>query len=90
MPLAVDLDLLLVDGQGQDLGDDGREVWELEDRLLRPLDVIQETLIMALPFSAMHEKAEHCDALAAEKQEDVPEMLRPFADLKNKMNEPGP
>ena len=38
-------------------------VWELDEPQLRPIDVIDELLVMAMPFSAMHDDAKQCTLL---------------------------
>lgn len=85
MPLAVDLDLLLV--QGGATGVDGQEVWELSGDTVRPLDIIEEALIMAMPFSAMHESAQQCEALPLRTVSEEGGAVRPFANLKAQMDD---
>ena len=87
MPLAVDLDLLLVQEQGGVTGVEGQEVWELSGDTIRPLDIIEEALIMAMPFSAMHESAQQCEALPLRTESEEGGTLRPFANLKAQMDD---
>lgn len=63
------------------------DVWEIDDTTIRPLDILEEALIMALPLSALHEAGEGCDALgdAASAQSD--ETIRPFAGLRSTMSD---
>lgn len=77
--------LLLVFGQNVE-GYEDYEVWELEDRTLRPIDVVEELLVMALPLSAMHADAASCKALP-QVQRHEQETTRPFAALRKQMNE---
>jgi uncharacterized protein len=82
LPLETELRLLFdVGGSGIDAGD-GYEVWELEDQRLRPLDVVEEALVMALPLAAMHADAE-CSAATADEREKA---TRPFANLRGQMD----
>ena len=70
---------------------DGYENWELEDDKLRPLDLVDELLVMALPFAALHDEAS-CRRAAAATDAVSEEPLRPFADLRAQMeaaSEPG-
>jgi len=62
----------------------GYEAWELDDTLLRPLDVVEETLIMALPMSPMHASTEACGPLidGIGPKPAATDRVRPFADLK--------
>jgi uncharacterized protein len=84
LPLLVAMKLLFASGDSTTADDDGLEVWELEEETLRPLDVVEEALIMAMPLAAMHEEEDGChgpdavDAGAGEK-------IRPFAALKAQM-----
>ncbi len=86
MPVVADLDLLLMRADGGDIGNDGQEVWEIEEETIRPLDLIEEALIMAMPFSALHETAEQCEAAPAVENSGG-ETVRPFADLKAQMDD---
>jgi len=82
LPLAVKLRLLF--GAEQSAGDGGYEVWELKEDKLCPADVVEEALIMAMPFSARHDFDTHC--VKADAVEDRAEKtVRPFADLKSQM-----
>jgi len=65
---------------------DEYEVWELEESTLRPQDIVEELLIMALPFSAMHVDSASCKALSA-KADDSEELTKPFADLRAQMTQ---
>jgi uncharacterized metal-binding protein YceD (DUF177 family) len=62
------------------------EVWELEDSLLRPLDVLDEALVMAMPFAAMHASEADCGPLAREARE-TREGSRPFANLRSQLRD---
>ena len=63
---------------------DGFESWELEGDSVRPLDLVDELLVMALPFAALHDDADcHRAAAATGTVADAP--LRPFADLRAQM-----
>ena len=87
LPLQVEVDLLLLELDQEVDGYDDYEVWELEERLLRPLDIVEELLIMALPFSAMHTESAACRALPANEQGGAEEMTTPFAALREQMAE---
>jgi DUF177 domain-containing protein len=83
LPLAVELKLVFARGAGAFEGE-GYEVWELDDDDLRPLDLVEETLIMALPFTVRHGRGEACDGSprAADAATDT---VRPFASLRDRM-----
>ncbi|MBT8078326.1 MAG: DUF177 domain-containing protein [Gammaproteobacteria bacterium] len=85
LPLVLDLDLLLAQGAAGE----GREVWELDGDTVRPLDVIEESMIMALPLSAMHAPGAGCDEPANVAHRPADNLVRPFADLKAQMDGDG-
>ncbi len=85
LPLEAEADLLLLAlEQGAD-GYDEYEVWELQETLLRPKDIVEELLIMALPFAAMHTESAACKALAAPEAADAERKTTPFAALREQM-----
>jgi uncharacterized metal-binding protein YceD (DUF177 family) len=85
LPLEAEVELLLL-GLDQDVdGFDELEVWELEESLLRPQDIVEELLIMALPFAAMHKDTTSCRALASVATESAEKMTSPFAALRDQM-----
>jgi len=64
----------------------GYEVWELEQPTFRPVDLVEEALIMALPMAPMHANADDCGTLAAGLSEagaSDGEVTRPFAGLRS-------
>jgi uncharacterized metal-binding protein YceD (DUF177 family) len=91
LPLSVSLKMLLVRA-GDDIGGyDEFESWEIEEDQIRPFDIVEEALIMALPLLSMHPSRDQCgplaeniasESVASESEETV----RPFADLKSRMN----
>jgi uncharacterized protein len=85
LPLEVEANLLLLELEQEADGYDDYEVWELEEKLLRPLDIVEEMLIMAMPFSAMHAESLACRALSPGKGESAEEMTTPFAALRDQM-----
>ena len=64
------------------------DVWELEEPTLRPVDIVDEALVMALPLSPMQENSEY-PAAAAEEPEEREDTIKPFADLRAQMNKIG-
>ncbi len=88
MPLETELRFVFPGGQknndeyNDELG--GYEVWELVEETLRPLDLVEEGLIMAMPFSTMHTDSVECSRLEM-KTKGVQKTTMPFADLKAQM-----
>lgn len=82
------LKLLLVEQGSAATEGAGYEAWELDDTLLRPLDVVEETLIMALPMSPMHVSIEACGPLVEQigSKPAATDTVRPFADLKARID----
>jgi len=58
----------------------------LDEGTLRPLDLLEEALIMAIPLAAMHVDDAVCKQ-AAEIAEAVTETTQPFAMLKSQMEQ---
>lgn len=63
------------------------EIWELDERTLQPLDIVEESLVMAIPLAPRHESEESCVALENEVTESGAEMAHPFADLRSQIDE---
>lgn len=79
-----DFDMLLMQASETQSVDEALEVWELEQDTLRPLDMVEELLVMSMPFAAVHENAEDCGALRpgrTEPADRAQDKVRPFADL---------
>jgi len=79
LPLRVELRLMF-----GDVAADGYEHWELDDGTLCPADLVDEALVMALPFAAMHDADNDCVALTVAGEKPAP-MKTPFANLKTQM-----
>jgi uncharacterized protein len=62
---------------------DDRDVWEIDEASIRPLDILEEALIMALPLAAMHGPGEGCDAAEGAAPAETAETHRPFAGLRS-------
>jgi len=75
--------LVDTDLEGSDIAD--FEAWELSSDTVRSLDLVEESLIMALPFAPVHTEEGSCKALLRATKQVAPEMIRPFADLRSKM-----
>lgn len=82
LPLAADFRHVLAAG-GEEYSSYG--VWELADDTVRPVELVEEALIMALPMSAAHESIAECGALADridQEQGLAQDTARPFAALR--------
>jgi uncharacterized metal-binding protein YceD (DUF177 family) len=84
IPLEVELRLRLGGDAAGTEDDDRYETWELEEDTLRPLDLVEEALIMAIPLAAMHVDDAVCKQPAA-IAEAVRETTQPFAMLRSQM-----
>ncbi|NCF72602.1 MAG: hypothetical protein GWP67_03760 [Gammaproteobacteria bacterium] len=83
-------ELLLLDAQDDAQGYEDIEVWELDERTVRPQDIVEELLIMAMPFSAMHDNMAECKALLSDDSstdESVEKPVKPFAALRLQMTQ---
>lgn len=81
LPLSVELKFRF--GGDESVDGEGYETWELEEETLRPADLVEEALIMAMPLAAMHDN-DDCHRPAAEGG-GAEEKTRPFAALKAQM-----
>ena len=75
--------LLVRLGDSLDVAD--YEVWELEEETLQLADIVEESLVMAMPLAPTHESMESCVALAVENTDSGSETARPFADLRSQL-----
>ena len=82
--LDTSIDMLLV-APAESASVDGHEVWELDDDAVRLVDVVEESLVMAMPLAPTHEIGEQCMALDAEDTNSGSETVRPFADLRSQL-----
>lgn len=64
---------------------DGFERWELDDATIRPIDVVDELVTLALPLSVRHDDAA-CRMEAATPVAET-ETISPFANLRAQMDE---
>jgi uncharacterized metal-binding protein YceD (DUF177 family) len=90
LKLSIEPVLLLLDAEDVAEGFEDLEVWELAERAVRPQDVVEELLIMAMPLSAMHDNTTECKALASadsSTDEKIEELVNPFANLRSQMKQ---
>ena len=65
----------------------GSEAWEVDSDEVRPLDLAEEALVMALPLAATHEPPENCGSLVTIEADAEGAVSTPFADLRSQMEE---
>jgi hypothetical protein len=85
LPVIADVELVFDDGRTAAGKDSSFEVWELAEETVRPLDIVEEILIMALPFAAMHPDV-NCAGQVADIVEEL-QTTKPFANLKSQMRD---
>ena len=96
LQLEIEPKLLLLEMQQAVDGYDDCEVWELDEQTLQPQGIVEELLIMAMPFSAMHDNIADCkallsadlsDDLSADSSDDdgTEKLVKPFAALRSQM-----
>jgi uncharacterized protein len=85
LSLDAQLKLLLLMPGGEATAFGEYEIWEATEETVRPLDIVDEALVMALPMSAAHENATECGPLAEKVRMDEAGKNRPFADLRSRM-----
>jgi uncharacterized metal-binding protein YceD (DUF177 family) len=79
LPLQAELRLIFGDGDS-----DEYEHWELDGDMLCPAELVDEAMIMALPFAATHANDSECVAITVADENPKP-VRTPFADLKAQM-----
>lgn len=85
LALSVELKLLLPQPGVTPAECDGYEIWESDEQDVRLADIIEEALIMAMPFSALHELSDDCSMLTEEGPADDRDTVQPFANLRSQM-----
>jgi len=86
--LNAQLKLMLLIPGGDAAAFEEYEIWETAEDTVRPLDIVDEALIMAMPLSAAHDDSAMCGPLAKKLLAEEPGKVRPFADLKSQMRDP--
>jgi len=87
LELDVGLNLLLPPTGAAPDEHEGLEVWEFDENDVRPADIVEEALIMALPLSALHESSDNCAAISVDDPSDESRKTRPFEDLQSLMTQ---
>ncbi len=87
LPLKASLRYVLVPYKDRADTLDDYETWELTEKTVLPLEIVEEALLMAMPFPALHESTEQCGPIAQEFLPESAETVRPFADLKAQLDE---
>jgi len=85
LSLDAQLKLLLLMPGGETAAFEEYEIWETAEDTVRPLDIVDEALVMAMPLSPAHEDSTMCGPLAAKLKSEESKMVRPFANLKSQM-----
>lgn len=89
--LATAVRLLLVEAGEGVASHDGLELWELDSGEARPLDIVDEALVMAMPLAVRHAELDDCVELESGKRPDPApaesgeRMTTPFAGLAEQM-----
>lgn len=63
----------------------GYDAWELGELVVRPVDLVDEALLMAWPLAAAHRSSTECGPLARRLAIETEDKVHPFADLKAKL-----
>ena len=84
MPVDTTFNILFSDEEqdGAELEAPGFESWALDDGGARLYDIVEESLVMALPLAPVHRAPTDCGPLAGSLTKAAPETTRPFADLR--------
>jgi uncharacterized metal-binding protein YceD (DUF177 family) len=87
MPVDTTFNILFRDEEQDGAGLDAPEFesWVLDDGGARLYDIVEESLVMALPLAPVHRAPTDCGPLAGSLTKAAPETTRPFADLRAQM-----
>ena len=87
LPVVAPVDAVFVAEDNDVLPDDAvdAETWTLDGDMLSLRDVVEESLVMALPLAPAHASVDDCGPLAGRIPVQEPETNRPFADLKSQL-----
>ncbi len=83
--LETDLKLLLPPAEATVVACEDYEVWEFDADKVSPLDIVEEALVMAMPFAALHKPSDDCGRMRGNTQTDGVDSVRPFSDLRSLM-----
>ena len=86
LPLKSTLKMLLLKSAEATAAHGESEIWEVEGDAIRPIEIVEEALIMALPLSVVHQSQELCGPLVRSMTDEQSETVRPFSDLRSQMN----
>lgn len=87
LSVAVDLKYLLLTPGDEAADYEDYEAWELDDKRFRPLDVVEEALIMTLPLAAVHSADENCGAPLSRQDAVKADRTRPFEGLRERLKD---
>lgn len=87
LSLDAQLKLMLLIPGGDATALEEYEIWETAEETVRPLDIVDEALIMAMPLSVAHEDTGDCGPLVKKLAAKESGRNRPFADLKSRMRD---
>lgn len=95
LSLAQELKLLLCAPDARVVAGDAFEAWEIDGEIdepvIRPVDIVDELLVMAMPLAAMHADRRECTTPAGRLMRDRgaggDDTVRPFADLRSRMRQ---
>lgn len=87
MPIDVAVNIVFGDVESAKRTAAQYDVWDLDDQAVRVQDVVEETIVMALPLAPTHGSASDCGVLAERLTDGAAEVVRPFAGLRAQMDE---
>ena len=63
-----------------------KEITDAGGEAIRLMDVVEESVVMALPLAPLHASTSDCGALAEQIAGSATDTVRPFADLRAQMD----
>ncbi len=83
LTLKMPLKLMFAGSDSTTVAGEQYDVWELDEEVVSPLDIVEEALIIAMPLAALHGSGTECGAVDDHEGPGSAETVRPFADLKS-------
>ena len=86
MPVGTTFKMVFAGPETESESPDGYDIWTLDDDTVRPLDIVEEAMVMALPLAPAHDSIDNCGPLAARIADEMPDTVKPFADLRAQLD----
>ena len=87
MPVEASFRMVFTAPEGDTETLSGYDNWELDEDTVRPIDIVEEALVMTLPLAPVHGSIEDCGPVAGQISKEKQDTVRPFANLRAQLDE---